>query len=45
MNLAIAIAVGGFYDRNATKGQVITYLVILLFVCVGAYLAMKGKIK
>ena len=39
------LAVGGYYDRDASPGQVICYLVILLGVCVAAYLTRGGKSK
>jgi hypothetical protein len=42
---AFIFAVGGFYDRDASRGQVIAYLIILLFVCGVAFLAIKNKRK
>ena len=45
MILAFVIAVGGPYDRDATRGQVIAYLVILFFVCVVAFVTIKNKRK
>jgi len=45
MNIQTIIAVGGFYDHGATKGQVIAYLIILFFVCVVAFVTIKNKRK
>jgi hypothetical protein len=39
------LAVGGFYDRDATKGQTICYVLILVFVCAVAYFASRQKKK
>jgi hypothetical protein len=39
------LAVGGYYDRDASQGQVICYLVILLAVCVVAYITRGDKSK
>jgi len=39
------VAVGGPYDRNATKGQTLCYVLILVFICAVAYFTSRKKKK